>query len=158
MGFLKKHIIIIMSVLVLIIIVVIMLFHFGMNKKGKEDYIEMFYENKNTFEEISNSIISLEYDVSILKESGKIIVKQNKNAVEISKSSIDEQTKNNIKRAISDLDIRSINKINAYIEFIYSSKKDFHGIVYATDKNQLSSFTNVQHLEGNWYYCYIFNE
>jgi len=24
------------------------LFHFGMNKKGKEDYIEMFYKEKNT--------------------------------------------------------------------------------------------------------------
>lgn len=102
--------------------------------------------------------MSLENEMIIIKESGKIVVKQNGSTTEISEYMLDEETKNNIERAIGDMGIQSINKSNTYLEFVYDNNKDLHSIAYATDKNQLDCYTNVQNLEGSWYYCYIFNE
>ncbi len=157
-GSLKKYIIIFTIVLVLIIIAAIMFFWLSSDKKDKEDYIEIFYRNKDAFEEMSNSLMSIEHEMSVFKESGKIVVKQKGSTIEITEYPVGEETKNNIKRAISNLGIRNISKTDTSLQFVYNSKKDFHGIVYAADKSQLTGFTNVEHLEGNWYYCYIFRE
>ena len=67
-----------------------------MNKKGKEDDIEIFNNNKNTFVEISSSFIQLGYEMSIVKKSGKIFVEQNGNVTAFSEYPIDYETKSNI--------------------------------------------------------------
>ena len=69
-----------------------------------------------------------------------------------------KKTKSNIERVIRDLGIRRITKSSTDIEYVYNRNKDSHSIAYATDKNSLNSYTDVQHLEGNWYYCYIYHE
>lgn len=157
-DFFRKHYVILMIILVLIIIAVIVLLFLSMNKKEKEDYIEVFNKNKNVFTQISSSLMPLGYEMSIVKESGEIVVRQNGNVSEISQYSLDDETKSNIERVIRDAGIRDINKSNTYLEFVYDSNKDLYSIAYATDKNQLISYTNVEHLGDNWYYCYIFHE
>ncbi len=157
-DFFKRHFVMLLIACVLIVITVIVFLYLNMNKKGKENYIATFHKNKNIVEEISSSLMSIENEMSILKESGQFVVSQNGKTTEISEYILDEETKSNIERAIKDMGIGSINKSNTYLEFVYDSNKDLHSIAYTTDKNQLISYTNVQHLEGNWYYCYIFNE
>ena len=157
-NFFKKNFVMLLITCILIVITVLVFLYLNMNKKGKDNYIDAFRKNQNIVEEISSSLMSLKNEMSILKESGKIVVRQNGNTTDISEYILDEETKSNIERAIRDMGIRSINKSNTYLEFVYDSNKDLHSIAYTTDKNQLISYTNVQHLEGNWYYCYIFNE
>lgn len=53
------------------------------------------------------------------------------------------------------LGLLSIGKIKEYLEFTYYSKKDSYSIVYAIKKNQPRGYTEIQHVKGNWYYCYI---
>lgn len=140
-NYLKKHYVVLMIIFVPIIIAVIMLLYLSMNKKGKEDYIEIFNENQNIFVQISSSLMPLGYEMSIVKESEKIVVIQNENASEISQYPLDEEIKNNIERVMRDVGIRSINKSNTYLEFVFDTNKDLHSISYAEDKNQLISYT-----------------
>ena len=157
-DFFKKHFIMLLITCVLLVAIIIMFLYLGTNKKGKEYYIEIFQKNQNIFEDIFSNLMSLENEISIIKESGKIIAIQNGNRIEITDYILDEETKSNIERVIRDLGIRRITKSSTDIEYVYNSNKDSHSIAYATDKNSLNSYTDVQHLEGNWYYCYIFHE
>ncbi len=158
LNLIKKHSLLTLTICLLLVITVIVLLYLSMNKKREEDYVEVFQDNKKVFEELSSSLMSLEHGMSIFEESGKIIVRKNGNNTELSEYFRDEKTKSNIEKAIRDLGIRSIGKINEYLEFTYYSKKDSYSIVYATNKNQLGVYTEIQHLEGNWYYCFIFHE
>lgn len=158
LNLIKKHSLLTLIICLLLVITVIVRLYLSMDKKSEEDYIEIFQDNKKVFEELSSSLMSLEHGMSIFEESGKIIVSENENNTELSEYFRDEETKSNIERSIRDLGIRYIDKINEYIEFTYYSKKDSYSIVYATNKNQLRGYTEIQHLEGNWYYCFIFYE
>lgn len=158
LNLIKKHSLLTLIICLLLVITVIVLLYLSMNKNREEDYVEIFHDNKKVFEELSSSLMSLEHGMSIFEESGKIIVRKNGNNTELSEYFRDEETKSNIERAIRDLGIRSIGKINGYLEFTYYSKKDSYSIVYATNKNQLNSYTQIQNLEDNWYYRFIFQE
>ncbi|WP_235836039.1 hypothetical protein EPD62_013335 [Acetivibrio thermocellus] len=155
-SFLKKHVPALVLILILLIGATALFFY--INEKEKQDYIEIFRRNKSIFEEISTELMPLEYGTTVSKEAGKIVVKQNGNITEIFQYPIDEETKTNIRRAINDFGVKSINKTDECLKFIYSSKRDFHALVYTADKSKLTGFTDVEHLEGNWYYCYILYE
>ncbi len=154
----KKHSVLTLVICLLLVITVIVRLYLSMDKKSEEDYIEIFQDNKKIFEELSSSLMSLEHGMSIFEKSGKIIVRKNGNNTELSEYFRDEKIKSNIKRAIRDLGIQSITKINEYLKFNFYSKKDSYNIVYATDKNQIEGYTELQYLEGNWYYGFTFYE
>ena len=144
--------------LILIIIAVITIVYFNIGKKGKESYTDMFRENRDVLNELSSSLMSLEYELSIYRDSKEIHITLNGKTVGISELSIKEDIKNEIKIAMKDMNLRSIEGTKTYIEFIFNSHKDRHSIVYTINKSELDSYTNIDDLGDNWYYCYIFNE
>lgn len=158
MPFIRKNNAILIFVGCLIIITIIMLFYLNMSKKGREFYIEKFHENQFLLEKITNSLMTLSDEIFITAESGEIIVRQNGKAIEISKSSLDEENKKNIKKIVDEMNLEYINKTKEILEYVYNSEKDKYLIVYAKDRDHLNSYTNVVSLNSDWYYCYIYNE
>jgi hypothetical protein len=132
-----------------------MIFIFNIENKGRDFYIETFRNNKELFEDILNSIITLQNEVNIFQEDGEIYISQNGNNTLLSEITLNEVTKSNIKRVINDLNISSIEKYSTYIEFIFNSKRNQYSIAYTVDNNQLIGYTNEVYLEDNWYYCDI---
>lgn len=157
-NLIKKKSILSFIICLLFVITAITLPYLSMNNKSEKNYVNIFQENKKIFGELASSFISLEHGMSIFEESGKIIVRKNGKNTELSEYFQGEKTKSNIEKAIRELGIRSIGKINEYVEFTYYSKKGSYSIVYATNKNQLRVYTEIQHVEGNWYFCFIFHE
>lgn len=126
--------------------------------KEIENYMEIFYKNKDGFTELSRSLMILENDISITKESNEILVVMDGKEQGISENSLDQETKASIIDAMNNLDLRSIDKTDTYIEFSYNSLTDRYSIVYTADRNQLDSYTDIQDLGNDWYYCFIYNE
>jgi hypothetical protein len=132
-----------------------MLFILNFEKKGRDFYIKTFRKNKDLFEDISNSITSLQNEVNIFQEEGEIYVNLSGINTLLSDFTLNEATKSNIKRVINDLNISNIEKYSNYIEFIFYSNSNQYSIAYTVDKNQLINYTNEVYIEDNWYYCYI---
>ncbi len=123
-----------------------------------EDYEEIFYKNKDRFTELSRSLMTFENDISITKETNEIIIDKDGKELGISKTSLDQDLKDNIKDTMNDLALRRIEKKATYIEFSYDSLTDRYSIVFTPNRNQLNSYTDIQDLGDDWYYCYICNE
>lgn len=154
---LRKFYLVIILLVILVILAILLLYRNSKNQ-GQDFYIEKFIINKEVLNDIVKDLAKSNDDFRIYKESEKIeIIKNGMNTLDV-KALFDEETKNNIINAINDLELSRIEKVKTNLEFVYTSKKDQHSIVYSIDKNEVNSYTELKDLGDNWYYCFRVHE
>ena len=71
--------------------------------KDSEDYKEIFLKHQDIFKEISQDLISQDYELNIYKDADKVIVDESGIEKELDRCSTSDKTKENIKNPLETL-------------------------------------------------------
>ena len=145
---------IIFSFLLLITIICICLYKSDEENRDI-DYKKIFYENKNQLDKVAIKLLSLDIKyLQIFEDDEELLAYDDGELIDLS-GVLGQNTINDINDILKMVKLEYIGKINEYVEFKFYSKKDQISLAYTPNKSKLGGYSDIEDLDGNWYYCYI---
>jgi hypothetical protein len=124
---------------------------FCMNN-SQNNCVQLFNEKKIYFLDSAKSILATNMDFYLYKMPFKTLFRYNGEETNLSDAKVDDKTRSLLLNIVKELNLKSIDKKQDYIEFSFIKGKSHNSIVYTKDIDNIYGYTKIEKLDEDWYY------